>query len=245
MNLALSEDQQQLLDSARGMLGRHCDFATRRKRAETGMSFDRALWSAFAEMGWLGIAVPQASGGLGLSTIELCLLGEEFGRAQVLEPLVGCAVLPGHLLQDCAQPAAATLLEGLIDGSHLVAVALSEPQSRGSLAEIRTTAAWNGENWQLDGHKSLVLGGGFADTLLVVARTGGQAPEPDGLTLFAVPATAPGLTIQPATLMDWSAAGDVLLQGVRVGQDQVLGQPGNAYTALQDAGGPGHPRALC
>src|SRR5882672_5016661 len=115
MNFDLTEEQQLLQDSVRRLLEKQCDFEERRyARVPSGVAFSRELWSTFAEMGWLGIGVPEEAGGLGGTSVEVALIAEEFGRALVLEPYVQCGVFPTAVIRHCVAAEHASGLLGSI-----------------------------------------------------------------------------------------------------------------------------------
>ena len=102
MNFDLSDEQQMLQDSAQRFVQKDYTFEHRRKLAAHGGGFSRDMWRAFGEMGWLGVAVPEAFGGLGFTPVESALIAEQFGRGLVLEPYVMCGVFPAALVTRCA-----------------------------------------------------------------------------------------------------------------------------------------------
>ena len=188
-------------------------------------------------MGWLAAAVPEEHGGLGFGPIELALLGEEFGRHLVPEPFNACGVLPAVLIRRVVTPdQQASLLAAIASGETLVAVAHSEPEARGCVNHVTCRAQRRPDGgWRLDGAKSLVVGAPVADTLMVVARTGGSIDSVEGISIFAVPADMPGARLQTYALLDGSPAADLSLEGVVLPADALIGVEGQAAAALQRA----------
>ncbi|QJQ01454.1 acyl-CoA dehydrogenase family protein [Herbaspirillum rubrisubalbicans] len=239
MNFDLTEEQQMLQDSAARYVQRSYPFELRRARANDEGGFRRETWQAIAEMGWLGVAVPEQYGGLGFSPVETGLVAEQLGRALVLEPFVACGVFPAALLVRAGEGGEggqrAALLEELISGQALFAVAHSERQARGTLASVKTRATNSGDGWRIDGHKTLVVGAPVADKLLVVARTAGADQDPQGLTLFLVDPRGPGVGVVPTRLLDGTPAADIVFDGACLDGSAVVGTVGGALSVLQAA----------
>src|SRR5262245_64524539 len=124
-----------------------------------------------AELGWLGIVLPEKYGGAGLGWAELAVVMEEAGRALLPEPLVGSVLLGGTALllggNDAQKEAH---LPPLVAGERMLAVAYQEADSRYDLARVATRAEANGSAWRLTGEKVQVLDGAAADWLVVSAR---------------------------------------------------------------------------
>jgi alkylation response protein AidB-like acyl-CoA dehydrogenase len=233
MDLKLNSEQQLLQDSVRRYIDRACPFESRavRLKARQGASLDH--WRAFADNGWLAAALPEAHGGLGGSLVDTALIAHEFGRGLVLEPYLGCAVLAAQTLVASGTTAQKErLLPALADGSLRMALAYSEPASRGMLLPVATSAQpRSGGGWLLSGRKSLVLSGGLAQQYIVSARREG-APA-DEITLFLIDVDAAGLQRLALPLHDGSWAEELVLDGVQVAADAMLGEPGAGLPALR------------
>lgn len=191
MDFSLTAEQTLLADSIARFVAAHGDHAARRARAAE--PFDRAAWAQMADLGWLGIAVPEAGGGLGFSAVETMLVMEGIGRGLCRVPYGGTCVLALALL-----PAESPLLPAIAAGTAQVAIALGEADGRFDLAHAATRATLAGGAWRLDGRKSFVPDGATADWFIIPARTGGGTADRDGITLFLVARDAPGLAIEAA-----------------------------------------------
>jgi alkylation response protein AidB-like acyl-CoA dehydrogenase len=232
----LSDERQLLRDSAAGLLARSYSFAARRDMLrDRGRAF-RTNWQSFAGMGWLGTAYAEDVGGLGGTAGDLAVLAEELGRALVLEPFLGCAVLAGRVLDLAAtERQRHDLLAPLIAGENLVALAHDEPGARGDNAFVAAQATTSGDGYRLAGAKCVVLGGDMAHHFIVSARTAGAADERQGVTLFVVERDAPGLRCMPRRLIDGRGVADLVLEDVAVGRQAVLGAIDGAFPALDGA----------
>ncbi len=191
MDFSLSPEQQMLRDSVERFAAEHGDFPAWRRRVAAGEAFDAAAWAQMAQLGWLGIAVPEAAGGMGFGPVETMLVAEGLGRSLCRVPYAGSCVLAPALLAE-SDP----LLGGIVAGTGQVAAAVSEAEGRYDLAHVATRAVRLGGGWVLEGAKSFVPDGATADWFIVPARTTGGVADAAGITLFLVPATAQGLEVQ-------------------------------------------------
>jgi len=187
-----------------------------------------------AELGWLGIAVPEAYGGAGLGATELAIVMEEAGRGLLPEPLVGSVLLgTTALLRGGSDAQKQAHLPALAAGERIAAVAYQEAGSRYRVADVATRAERAGSGWKLTGEKLQVLDGHVADLLVVSARTAGERHDADGVTLFLVPANASGVVVERQWRLDARPTALVRLDGVTVPTDAVLGVDGQGAALLE------------
>jgi alkylation response protein AidB-like acyl-CoA dehydrogenase len=234
MNFHLSSEQQMLQDSVRRYLENTYAFETRLSKIKAGHDGDNTAWLAFADAGWLAAALPEEHDGLGGSIIDTALIAHEFGRALVVEPYLGCAVLGAQTLLAAATDAQrADLVPAAANGSRITAVAYSESQSRGLPGPIATVALPVETGYQLTGCKTLVLGGLEATQFIVSARVGPPQAAAAEQTLFLVEANSPGLERQALRLHDGSWAAKLTFDQMSVGHEAVLGEIGSGLGALK------------
>jgi len=233
VNLDLSEDEAMLKAATeRFVSDRYA--ADRRAYLAQPHGFASENWAAMSELGLTAAAFPVARGGLGIGAAGLATIFEALGRGLVVEPLAENAVLAGRLFDQLA-PAALReqLLPELIAGTRRVALAHSEHRARKNQARVETAARENGTATYLTGEKSLVPGGAGADGYLVSARISGQPDDPDGVALFFVGATAPGLSVNPWRTIDGGVAVSLSLRDVAVDAGSCLGGSLAAIEAAQ------------
>ncbi|MBI3706886.1 MAG: acyl-CoA dehydrogenase family protein, partial [Proteobacteria bacterium] len=222
MDLALTEEQRLLADSVAHFLEKEYGFQRRHALIESEPGFSRDIWARFAELGWLGVGVPEEFGGFGGGPVETMIIMEGIGRHLVAEPYLATVVLGGGLLRR-AGAGMADLLSALAAGRLMLAVAHGEPKSRFDLAHVETRAERAGGAFRLTGRKAVALHAQTADHLIVSARTAGGIAEADGITLFLVPRGAPGLTLAPYRTVDGLRAAEVRLDGVVIEAGAILG----------------------
>ncbi|MEM7254773.1 MAG: acyl-CoA dehydrogenase [Pseudomonadota bacterium] len=245
MDFDLSTEQQLLKDSVERFIRDDYDFVRRRAIAEEENGFSAAVWKSFAELGWLGMPLPEDCGGLGATSVDVMLLMEAFGRGLVIEPYLQSIILGGGLIAELgSEPQRETWLPQLASGELRVALASAEPCSRYSLGDIATHAVADGDRWRLSGHKSVVIGGPHADKYIVSARTSGEVRDAQGVSLFVVDRDAPGLDRVDGRGFDRTPVSELIFDKVDVGADHLLGPVGEAFPALEHAADRGIA-ALC
>lgn len=236
MDFNPSPEQILLRDSASRFRLAEYDFNRRQRRIESGQADDNRHWPRFAELGWLMVVVPEALGGLGGDPADMMILAEELGAALALEPFLGCAVLAPHALISAGDPKEiAPLIESIMAGERIVALAATEAGSRGDPAWMSMQARRVEGGYRLSGKKIMVLGGPIADTLLVAARTSGDESSEDGISLFIVDPVSPGITRTDYATIDHMARSDIALDDVLVGDAQLIGIEGSAFPAIETA----------
>lgn len=235
MNFDLSDEQKLLQDSVARFGREHYDFPAWRARVGRGQGFDRGLWAKMAELGWLTLTVPEAEGGYGGSAVDTMVVMEGIGRSLMLEPYVGSAVMAPVLLPHLAGGQGGELMAEIMAGGAILTVADAEPQSRFDLAAVATRAEPGPSGFVLTGEKSHALDGAEADWFVVPARTSGTAGEAAGVSLFLVPATAPGLTVCGSRTMDHRRNAGLVLEGVELGPEALIGPLDEGYPLLRHA----------
>ena len=236
MDFDYTDEQRQLRDTLQRYIAKEYDFDARRKLARTELGYSREHWQAFAELGLLALALPEAHGGLGGNAIDTMVAMEALAPALVLEPYLATAVICGGLIADAGSEAQKDLLlPALGAGELLFAFAHYEPGTRYELNHVATTARGEGDGYVLNGAKTVVQAGGQADRLIVSARTAGGVRDDAGISLFVVDRGAPGVAVRGYPTQDGTRAAEITLTGVRVGGDARLGEAGRALPAIEHA----------
>ena len=214
MNFEPSDLQRQLHDSLTRLLADQAGFEQRRTAASSPTGFNPQLWQKLAALGVPGLLLPERQGGFAGSADDLRVVMQACGHALLLEPVLSSAVLATTALRLAGDEAQlARWAPGLVDGSTRLAWAHDEPAARGNRSRVDTRARRLGTQWQLSGHKVLVLHGAGAQQLVVSARVAGAADDIDGRALFVVDPTAPGVRLRAHRLVDDSAAAELHLDG--------------------------------
>lgn len=225
MDLDFTDDQEELRHSVRAFLQRECPPSVVRAVVETGEPA-AGLWAQMVGLDWPALTVPVEHGGMGLGVEEVAVLAEELGAAAAPGPYLPTATqLVPALLRAASAEQQARFLPGVAAGVTTGALALADHPARWQPGDVTAAARPVGGGWILDGRKSAVTLWSGEDELVVVARCP-QPGRPDALGLFLVPAGRG--TVEPVRSLDASRPlATVLLEGVLVEPDRVLGDPGD------------------
>jgi acyl-CoA dehydrogenase len=204
-------------------------------------------------MGLYGFALPEEHGGAGMTMVQEVRLAFELGyTTPAFRSLFGTNNgIAGHVLLEGGTPEQqAALLPRLASGEVTAAFALTESEAGSDPAGLSTSARRDGGGWVIDGAKRYITNAPIAELFMVFARTSAAEKPAAGISVFAVPRDAPGLTVAPkdhkmGQFGAWTA--DVLLDGVRVDSDALIGREGTGYeTAMRClAHGRLHIAAVC
>jgi alkylation response protein AidB-like acyl-CoA dehydrogenase len=235
VELVLTEDQELLAKTAMDFVRTRSPVSRMRalRDAQDPIGFSRALWKEMAELGWVGILIPEAYGGASMGLADLAVVLEALGRTLAPEPFLSTVLLGGQLLtQAGSEEQKQAWLPGIASGDKILTVAYQEARSRYDLNRVATKAEQQSGSWVLSGEKIQVLDGHTADALIVSARTTGGQNDLGGITLFLVPRDTPGLTVTRQQRIDDRAVALVSLNSVKVGADSRLGPLGEGTKIL-------------
>ena len=235
MEMVLTEDQELIAKTAQDFVNEKSPIARMRALRDEGdsMGYSRALWKEMAELGWVGIALPESVGGAGMGMADLAVVVEALGRSLAPEPFVSCVGLAATAVVELGTSAQQeSWLTPVAAGDQTIAWAHLEPETRYNPCAISTEARQEGDGFVLNGRKVQVLDGFGAESFVVVARTHGRSGESDGISLIWVPADADGVSVERQTLLDSRNAAIVVFDNVKVPQASVLGEPGRSGEAL-------------
>ena len=236
MDFDLTKEQQLLSDAVQRFVGKEYSFAAREAILDSKEGWSREIWAKLAELGLLGLQVPEEHGGMGGAMVETMLTMNALGRGLLLEPYLPSAILATALIRELGSPAQKEeLLPALAAGERIAVPAHGEPGARDDLARVATTAARAGDGYALNGRKTVIVHAPAADALLVSARTSRKADDPRGISLFIVPRSASGLSLQSYRTLDGQRASDVSLRDVRIPAGGLLGPEGGAFEAISAA----------
>jgi alkylation response protein AidB-like acyl-CoA dehydrogenase len=223
MDFTFTSDQTLLKSSARAFLDEHCKPATVRLLWEDARGESEAMWKEMAQLGWLGLSLPEEHGGSGLGMVETALLLEELGRAAYPGPYWP-TVLAGQAIAEAGTDSQKKRWLGAIAGGGARAtLTLLDADLDWNPSALATRADRTTSGWQLTGTKRYVAWSHVADVLLIPARA------PEGPSLFLVDPSASGLTSSPLQSMDPGLRlAHLTLDRVPVRADEALGAPGSA-----------------
>jgi alkylation response protein AidB-like acyl-CoA dehydrogenase len=235
MALVLNEEQLMLKDAAAGFLAEKAPVSALRalRDSEDATGYSTELWREMAEMGWAGIAIPEAYGGLDYGYAGLGIVLEQMGRNLTVSPLqASILVCASAIARLGTSEQKEALLPALASGELTMALALQEgPHHAPHKTAMQATAS--GDGYVLQGRKVLVQDAHTADKFIVVARTSGAAGAEEGLSLFIVDASTAGISSERVLMVDSRNSGNVSFDNVQVSAADVLGEIDAGYGALQ------------
>ncbi|MBF8185294.1 acyl-CoA/acyl-ACP dehydrogenase [Nonomuraea sp. K274] len=198
MKFAESQEQRELRDSVRRFLAEKSPLTAVREQMDGHDGYDRAVWrQAGEQLGLTGIGIPEVYGGAGAGFVEQCIVLEEMGRGLYCAPYFAGAVLAATALTRCDdEDARKRYLPGIASGEVIATLAVTGDGRTWNGTDTALAAREDDGTWRLSGHRGLVLDGHVADLILAAA------PTPGGVSLFAVPGGAPGLTATALPTLD-------------------------------------------
>ena len=235
MDFNFTEEQTLLENMLTSFVRDNYPWEAREAIVKTEEGWKPENWSQFAELGLLGVPFAEEFGGLGGSVVDTMIVMEQFGKGLVVEPYMPSVVLAGGLISSLgSKEQVESIIPNIISGDVRYAFAHSEPQSRFDLFDVKTSAAVSGDDFILNGFKSVVFGGPIATHLIISARTSGDQRDTNGITLFLVDKKSEGLTLQNYPTIDEYRASEVVIENLKVSKDMVLGEVDNAYNAIDE-----------
>ena len=237
MDFALTEEQQLIRETARAFCDR--EIVPHAREWDRSERMDRGIVAKLAEIGFLGCALPEEHGGMGLDTVSYCLVMEELGRADssvrgivsVNNGLAGKTIARWGTAEQQAQ-----WVPRLCSGEALGCYGLTEPGSGSDPASLVTRARRDGDSWVIDGSKIFITLGSWAGVALIFARSGGDGAR--GITCFLVPTSSEGFSAQKIDGKLGLRAQDtaeIFLDGVRVPDSARLGDEGAGFKVAMSA----------
>ena len=235
MDFAFTEEQQALRRTLRQFLASRSSSERVRAAMATEAGHEPETWERLgAELGLTALIIPEAYGGAGLGAVELTAVMEEMGRALLCAPFFSTVALGANaILLAGSEAQKAELLPSIAAGTTTATLAFTEANGRWDAGAVEALARRDGGAFVLDGTKTYVVDGHTADLLLVAARAAGSAGA-EGLSLFAVPSGAAGVSRRALPTLDMTRRqAEIRLAGVRVPASALLGDEGAAWSALE------------
>jgi alkylation response protein AidB-like acyl-CoA dehydrogenase len=226
MNFDFSDEQKQLRDEARKFLTEKCPPRAVRAVLDGKAAYDRELWQGLAEMGFLGVAIPESYGGAGAGHLELCVIAEEMGRALAPVPFSSTVYLAAEaLLLAGSEAQKQKWLPRIAKGEAIGTLALFEGKGNPSPQGIKLAASGNA----LNGVKMPVADGAIADFAIVAARTGSSGREND-ISLFIVELKGDGVETKSLSNIDPTRGqAEITFKNAKA---EALGRAGEGWSIL-------------
>ena len=233
MDFSFSEEQTLLRNTIQAFIQDNYDFDKRQAivKSEEGMKLEN--WKQFAELGLLGLPFSEEDGGLSFGSVETMIVAEEFGKGLVVEPYIQTVVTCGGFLRRSNSSQKEQYIPGIISGDDIWSFAYAEPQGRYNLNDLITTATPEDDHYVVNGYKSVVSGGPWANKFIVSVRTSGEQRDSDGISLLIVDKDIDGLSIRDYPTVDGSRASEITFENVKVPKENLIGEEGKGSDLIE------------
>jgi len=225
MDFHFTEEQKMLRESARDFLAAECPKTFVRAMEKEERGYSPEMWKKMADLGWMGIALPEAYGGIGGGFLDFLVLLEEMGRACLPGPFFSTVVLGGGtLLEGGNESQKKEFLPLIASGDRILTLAHTEPattQFDPFLIQLKAQA--EGEHYSLEGKKLFVPDAHVAHWLICAARTQGEPSSPEGISLFLVDSGSRGLAWELLKTVARDKQCEVRFQKVKVPANNLMG----------------------
>jgi alkylation response protein AidB-like acyl-CoA dehydrogenase len=232
MNFELTDSQRLLSEMLARFIADKYTSAARDRVAESALGYSRELWQELASLGVIGALFSEADGGFGGSGFDIAVVFECLGRGLVLEPFLS-TLLAGRIIAYAGNSEQRQWINKMMSGESLVAFAHEESDAHYTMSHVGTRAQRGAAEWTLNGAKVGVVHGESADLYLVSGRTEGNIEDHNGISLFLVPATSPGIAVRGFATVDGARAADLSLVDVRVPHAALVGATDSGLAALE------------
>jgi alkylation response protein AidB-like acyl-CoA dehydrogenase len=234
MPRVLTDERRDLVEAIGDFCRRECGTKEQRDQltANGREPHNQRLYEKMAELGWLGIAVPEEHGGAGLGMVDLCLFLEEtsYGLAPISgfgTTIIAAAAYDKYGTEEQKR----VVLDGVARG-RVEAISMSEPGAGSDVGALTCRATRVDGGYLVNGQKTWCSNAHFADHVLLIARTSQEGSKHRGLTQFMVPTDAAGLSIKGIDTMGGREVNDLYFTDCFVPDSAVVGVPGQAWTQL-------------
>lgn len=234
MDLGFNQEQEMLRESARGFLEKECPKSLVRQMEKDEKGYLPELWQKIADLGWLGLIIPEEYGGSGQNFLDLCILLEEMGRALLPSPFFSTVMLGAlPILAAGNQEQKREFLPKIASGELIFTMALMEPSAGYDANGIDLEARLDKDEYILQGTKLFVPYAQVADYIICVTRTSnGPTPE-EGITLFLIEGGSPGIKKSLIDTVADDKLYEVVFENVGVPEKNVLGDVNRGWDVMK------------
>jgi alkylation response protein AidB-like acyl-CoA dehydrogenase len=235
MDFELIEEQRILQRTAQEFLKKECPKELVRSLDESEEGYSLELWNKMAELGWMGLILPEAYGGSEWSFLDMVILLEEMGYNICPGPFFSTTVLGGlTVLRAGNEAQKKEILPKVSSGDLILTLAMNEAEGGLEPVGIQTRAEKQGDAYVLDGIKLFVPDGHLAHKLLIVARTSDNKDPAQGLTIFLADTGIDGMTINQLKSIARDKQCEVVLDGVRLPEGCILGTVDQGFAIISE-----------
>jgi alkylation response protein AidB-like acyl-CoA dehydrogenase len=234
MDVNFSEEQKLIRSSAKEFLEAEVPKDVVRELEESEAGYSPELWKKIAELGWIGLNIPEAYDGMGMNFLDLIILLEEVGYNLLPGPFFSTVIAAFPIILGGTEEQKMAYLPKISEGELKLSLALTEPAVTFNPSEINTEAVPRDDGHMINGTKLFVENAHTADYLVAVARTKQEVMVEDGLTLFIIDAKAPGVKISHIPTIGLDKQCEVRFRDVLVSKTDIVGSANRGWDILKD-----------
>jgi alkylation response protein AidB-like acyl-CoA dehydrogenase len=234
MPIALTDEQKNFVEALR-------DFAA--KEAGTKEQLDalthggeenhnHEIYKKMADLGWIGVSIPEEYGGSGGGLVDLCLLLEETSRGLIPAGGLGVTYITGGAYERFGNDEQKQRMLGSIAEGSVKAIAMSEPEAGSDVGNLKCKAERQNGSYVVNGHKTWISAAHLADHILLICRTDSTGNKHEGLTMLEIPTDADGLEIRQIETMGGKEVNDVYFTDCVIPAENVVGEADKAWMQL-------------
>ena len=233
VSLQLTEEQQSLVATVRGFAARECGTRERRLELTNGgkTHHSQEISGKLADLGFLGLSIPEEYGGAGGGLYDACLFVEELAYNQIPVGSYAVTLIVAHVYLSWASEDLKKDILGAVVAGTPTAIAMSEPGSGSDVASLRCRADKVDGGYRLNGQKMWITNAHLSDHILLVARTSDTGDKHQGISMFSVPVSTPGVEIRPIATMG-AEVNEVFFSDCEIGPERLVGTEGGGWLQL-------------
>ena len=224
MDVLLNEEEEMVKNAARAFLEGECPPSLARAMEKDDLGYPPELWRQMAQLGWLGLALPESLGGQGLPLTYLGIITEELGRAIAPVPFHSTMVPALTIAEHGSEEQRQRVLPGVSRGDTVLTWSVTERDPRFLPETVQTEAVQQGDEFVINGVKMFVDNFGAADKCLMACRTGPASGDNRGISLLLVDTDSQGISEVPLITLAKDKQSQVTFNDVRVPKASLVGE---------------------
>jgi isovaleryl-CoA dehydrogenase len=230
----LTDEQRAFVEAIRDFAAREC--GTREQRdalTDHGREpHNQEIYQRIADLGWLGVAIPEAYGGSSGGAVDMCLLFEEHVRTQIPIAFFGVSMITARAVERFGTEEQKHEILGGVARGRVEAIAMSEPEAGSDVGNLSCRAERVNGGYVINGQKTWITAAHAADHILLVCRTNRTGNKHEGLSMISVPTGIDGLEVRGIETMGGREVNDVFFTDCQVAADRLLGSQDQGWMQL-------------
>ena len=235
MDLNFNEEQEMMIKMSGDFLATECPKKMVRELEESELGYSPEIWKKMADLGWMGMVIPEENGGMGMTFQDLTILMEQMGKNILPGPFLTTVVMGAiPIMEAGSEEQKKEYLPKIANGELVLTMAVMEPGGVYGADGIELKATAQGDNFVLKGTKVFVEMANAADYIICTARTKEGSSGGDGITLFIVDAKSPGISYEVIPTIVGDKLCEVRFEDVSVPKGNMLGELDKGWRIVSD-----------